>query len=173
MKRSLYEIGTQMTAIASLEDGGEIDAAADAFLASLENEEAGKLDDYVALIRTTEHERNAAKAEADMFRAVAEARDALVSRLKKRLLLHMERTGRDELATASGMRLRRQPNGGAVPVIVVPAINIEEVPDDYIVIERKLNTAIIRQRLEDGEALPMPLALHCSLGVRGNHLRIK
>lgn len=65
--RPLYEITDDLRRMLDLADetGGELDAAAAEYLATVEAEEAVKLDGYANLIRTLEMEEAAARAEAE------------------------------------------------------------------------------------------------------------
>lgn len=172
---SLFEIGSDLQALDDLldENGGDItdpavEAAVSEWFAKASEDEAEKLEAYVGLIRQLSAEVATAKAEADLFRGKAKAREGRIDFLKRRLREHLERTGRTKATTAAGRTLSIQSNGGAVPVRLAFAIDLADVPERFVKVTKAIDVDAVRKALEIGEVLPF-----ASLGERETHLRIK
>jgi hypothetical protein len=63
--------------------------------------------------------------------------------------------------------IRIQKNGGKTPLIRDDAVDVSQLPEDVIIVERKPNEERIREYLAAG--IPIPFY---SLGVVGTHVRI-
>jgi len=91
-----------------------------------------------------------------------------VKRLKNRLKDYLEFTGRTKAHTETGRTITVQANGGALPVITPPDIDIRGVPEQFVKVIRSLDLDAVREELKSGAELPF-----AQLGQRGTHLRIK
>lgn len=150
----------------------EVNQAVQLFLADLATAEAEKLDGYVYLIKTLEIEAQAAKAEADMFKAKQLARESRVRFLKGVMKGHLEKTGRASTKTARGYVIGVRKNGGKAPLHInedLYSAYDEMIPEKLVKIRKEFDTDGIRAALETGEELPPGLAW---LGEHGTHLRI-
>ncbi len=167
--RPLFAIGDDLAAIYDLVDetGGELTPDLEAWLAEIEHDEAAKCDAYVHLIKTAEMEAAAAKAEAEQWLARAAARTNFSKRLKERMKLYMEASGRTKIATATGRTLAIQANGGKVPM-VLHTDDTSLLPKEFTRVIVTPDNEKIREALESGA----PLAF-AHLEERGSHLRIR
>jgi hypothetical protein len=166
--RSLFAITADLVAVAeSIDDSGELSPDVEAFFGTLETEEAEKLDNYVNLVKQLDAEAVAAVAEAEQYRAKATARTNAVARLKARLKLHLEQTGRTKVATTTNRTIRIQANGGKVPLILADGLDAYALPGAFQKVTVSPNTEAIRDALEAGEQLPF-----AALGEKETHLRI-
>lgn len=125
-RRSLYELIPDLAAIAALieEAGGELDgkngATLERWMNDLGDEIGPKLDGYIYVIRNSEADAAACRAEGEQFMAEANlwlsrARvlENVGKRLKERLRDWMTLTEQPKLETAKGRKLSVQANGGA------------------------------------------------------------
>lgn len=167
--RPLYEITDDLRRMLDLADetGGELDAAAAEYLATVEAEEAVKLDGYANLIRTLEMEEAAARAEAEQYQLKAAARADAVKRLKGRLLDHLTATGRTKVQTAKGRTISVQANGGKAPV-KWSSVEVADLPPRFVVVRQEIDREAVREALERGEVLEF-----ATLGEKGQHVRIR
>jgi len=142
--------------------------AVDAWAAELNEGFEGKVDNYVALIKTLEGRAEVRKAEADRLarRVKVDAgnaaflKDRLVSVLQFRNLKKVE-TRRYKLTVAS--------NGGKLPLLISDdAREYLTKQDRFSVVERRLNTEAVREALEAGEKIG-----GAAFGERGVHLLVR
>lgn len=165
---TLFEISNELMHLYTTEvdDAGEIQPDALAWLASIEEQEAEKLDAYVNVIRQLEEEesfvRNAAHNEAIRYALLIKVRANRIEWLKKQLKEHLERTGCVKKQTATLRTIRIQSNGGKLPLKIDA-----EVPQTHCKVVYQPDTESIRQALEAGEQLEF-----AHLEPRGTHLRI-
>ena len=171
MSRTLLDITEDLQALDDLlsEAGGDItgvEGTVDAWLAELEQDLKGKVDNYAALITAMNARAEVRKAEADRLyqRAKTDANNARF--LRDRLKLALEDRGISKLETAR-YKVGVSKAGGATPLIiadptVVPAafIRVTEV--------REPDKDAIRKALESGAQVP-----GATLGVRGTYLAIR
>jgi hypothetical protein len=168
VSKTLFEIGEELAGLMEkIPEDGEISPELEAFFAEAQEAEGKKLDGYINVIRLLTGEAATAKAEADAYAAIAKARQARVDQLKSRLKVYLETTGRDKVTTATGRMIRIQKNGGKTPLIRDDAVDVSQLPEDVIIVERKPNEERIREYLAAG--IPIPF-FH--LGEVGKHLRI-
>ena len=170
---TLFEIAEDLRHVAELlladsDAGGELAvekaAAIDAWFADLEAQEAQKLDGYVNLIRRIEMEQNAAEQESKYYGAIATQRKNAIGQLKTRILDYLDFTQRASVKTATGRTLRKQANGGSLP-LEIDDVEATEVDEKFQKLE--LDRTAIKDALAGGEELPF-----ARFGPRGYHLRI-
>lgn len=176
--RSLYQIGSDMEALADLlyECGGDVtDAEAEAAVNKwlVENEFGlkKKIDGYAEIIRRFETMSAEANEEANRLKKLAAIRDNAAARLKEGLRLFMERHSIHRIDTELH-RFTLCANGGKEPVQVDPEYLDcpANLPAKYqkVITTIKPNLETIRADIENG----VPVAF-ARIGPRGNHLRIK
>jgi hypothetical protein len=162
---TLFDIGNELLQVLDkIGDGGEIDNDLDQYFASIQDDEAKKLDAYVGLIRQLEAEISVAKTEEEFFYQKAKARENKIKSLKDRLKEHLERTGRQRVTSAAGRTLRVQANASSHLVV-----KVEDVPPEYKI--SKVTVEIDNERIKKELAAGQVLAF-ASFGERGSHLRI-
>lgn len=126
-----------------------------------------KLENLCKVIRNLEADKEAHKTEADRHDKIAKTIDNNIKRLKDSMFNSMKVTGtskvKGELFTVS-----IQKNGGKVPLIQSPDMDIRKLPNQLVTIIEKPNTDAIRSALEGGNKVS-----GFSLGERGESLRIK
>lgn len=170
--RTLFDIGDDLVAleefIASLDgDITAADEAVTAWLVSLGEEQAKKLDGYINLQKKLELEAAFARGIADEYAKRAKSKEVTIARLDQRLITHMIATNQKKIETASGRILAIQANGGKVPLIMHD-VNPDDLPPTFQKVTYAVNTDAVRRALESGETLPF-----ASLGEKGSHLRIR
>lgn len=178
MSRPLFAIAEDVIRFSDLleeADGdlsklGEFEAAVTAWMDSLGDEQAQKLDSYLNLMKTLAMEAAAARAEAEQFALKARYRETAEKRLRDRLKLFLEVTGQTKVQTASGRTIAIQKNGGKAPLVFDPAVPVEEYAEKYAktVTTKTPNVEAIRADLEAGAELAF-----AKIGEVGSHLRIK
>lgn len=173
--KTLYEIGSALIELndlceeieGDLSRAGELSAAIEAYMASLEDQQAEKLDNYVGLIRQLEAEAVAARAEAEQWQQKARRRERRAQWLLENLQKHLDRTGQDRVRTASGREIAVVKNGGEQPLVIDPNATID-CNMDFVYPTYHWDKTAIREALAAGRELPF-----ARLGERGRHLRIK
>lgn len=118
-KRSLFAIGADLEALEQLitEAEGDIsdpkaEVAVQTWFDDLGHELAGKLDNYLWMIRKWESEQTVADAERDRMVSLAKTRANRIERLKSLLRSWMEQHQQNELVSATGRTIRLATNGG-------------------------------------------------------------
>jgi len=171
MTRTLLDITEDLQALDDLltEAGGDvtgIEATVDAWLAELEQDLKGKVDNYAALITAMNARAEVRKAEADRLyhRAKVDAGNAKF--LRDRLKFALEQRGVSKLETAR-YRVGVSKVGGAIPIIIP---DLAAVPSDFIRVTeiRQPDKDAIRKALESGQQVP-----GAALGARGTCLTIR
>lgn len=163
--KTLLDIKNDLLAVLdAVEDGGEIDAEFDAWMATLAEQEADKLDGYVALIQTLEGEIGTAKDVAERMYAKVRQRENKIKFMRKRMTEHLEATGRKRIKTASGWVVRLHANKQTISLTgeVPEAFNITETVTTTKPNWKAIEAALTKEQL--------PFAV---LDKRTNHLRIE
>lgn len=169
---TLLEIGEEVRALQDLldelEDGDitEVEATIDKWIKETSGALNVKLDGYCALIREKELLAAARREEAERLMKRVRVDENLAVRLEDRLRLFMKSTGNLKIET-NRYKLSVCKNGGKVPLVFdVPP---EKLPEKYRNEETtyKADSDTIRADLAAGISIP-----GCSLGARGDHLRI-
>ncbi len=171
MNRTLLDITEDLQALDDLltEAGGDvtgIETTVDAWLAELEQDLKGKVDNYAALITAMNARAEVRKAEADRLyhRSKVDINNARF--LRDRLKCALEQRGISKLETAR-YKVGVSKVGGAAPVII-PDLNA--VPADFIRVTelREPDKDAIRKALESGKEVS-----GATLGVRGTYLSVR
>lgn len=124
----------------------------------------GKVANYIGLIRNFESDAEAIKVEVERLTHNKQVVENKAKRLKQRLLDFFLDVGWTTVSTPRGT-VTVSNNGGAIPLVV----DLEdEIPDDFAVVKRELDTKKVREFLASGGELEW-----AKLGERGKHLRIK
>lgn len=175
MRKTLFDIGSELLALdAVLEElpGGELSPEAEAALAkwmdTLGDEEAAKLDAYLAYLNQLGMEQDRAREESRNWAYRANVRTNRIEWLKANLKLHLERTGREKVMTASGRVVAIQSNGGAAPLVLDPNLNVDEIDQSFVKVVKSVDHAAVRKAIEAGADLPW-----ARLDGRGTHLRVR
>jgi Siphovirus Gp157 len=164
--KTLLDIKNDLLAVLdAVQDGGEIDAEFDAWMVTLAEQEADKLDGYVSLIKTLEGEINTANDVAERMYAKVRQRENKIKFMRKRMTEHLEATGRKRIQTASGWTVRLHANKQGISLTgeVPEAFNITET-----VTTTKPNWKAIEAAMKTDGWLPFAV-----LEERTNHLRIE
>lgn len=166
---TLFAIGDELRAVLDLVDeSAELPPVVEQWFAEIGDAEAEKLDAYYWLIRQLEGEAAVATSEAEQQRAKATARENAVKRLKDRVKLYLESTGRTKAVSAKNRTFAIQTNGGKLPVEYTTLADPEWVPPEFVVVKKSIDGDKVRAHLESGKELEW-----ASLGLRGSHLRVK
>ncbi len=168
---SLYHISAEMQTVldAMLEDGVNSPEASEALNAHLQGLDVAldqKAESYAGIITELNARAEVRKEEAARIRTLAAADEALATRLKERLKVAMETTGRLRIETPR-FRLSVAQNGGKQPINIAPDA-VDSLPSDLTVTTVEPDREKIRAALEGGTMLP-----GCELMPRGTSLRIK
>jgi len=167
----LLQITDDMQALDDLlaEVGGDVSdpnvaAAVEAWMAELDVNFAGKVDNYAALITSIRARADVRRAESERLAKRAEIDEASADWLAARLLQALEARGTRKVET-DRYAVSVVGNGGKAPLILTG-----DVPPEWCKFIEKIevNRDKIRASLEAGEALPF-----ASLGERGRRLAIK
>lgn len=167
----LIDISADMQALDDLlaEVGGDVSdpnvaAAVEAWMAELDVNFAGKVDNYAALITSIRARADVRRAESERLAKRAEIDEASADWLAARLLQALEARGTRKVET-DRYAVSVVGNGGKAPLILTG-----DVPPEWCKFIEKIevNRDKIRASLEAGEALPF-----ASLGERGRRLAIK
>lgn len=170
----LFDIPADLQALGDLLDelGGEVtdvqvNAVIEQWYAECQTNESDKLEAMIGLICTRESQAAVAKAQKEQFAAKQQARENDVKRLKDRLKLYLEVTGRRRIDLPTGRVLAIQANGGK-PSLLVDPVDHREVDPRFLRVTTSIDNESVRQAIEHGD--PVPFA---RLGERGTQLRIK
>ena len=166
--KTLFSIGEELLKLYdSVDDSGEVNEEFERLANDLAQDEAKKLDGYIAIIAQMEMEEAACKAQVEQWSMKAKARANCVQRLKERIKGHLEATGRKEVVTASGRKIAIQASGGSLPVIV-DDIAIDDVPKELCTVKVEVSRTKIADALKAGKELAF-----ARFGPRGSYLKIK
>jgi hypothetical protein len=117
------------------------------------------------VLRELEARAEAQRAAAKAIAEAARRAEAACERIRGYVLLSMREAGLQRLAGTT-VELRRQKNGGVVPVII--ECPPESLPPDLQAVKIEANKAAIREALERGATVP-----GCSLGERSERLVLR
>jgi hypothetical protein len=171
MNRTLLDITEDLQALDDLltEAGGDItgvEATVDAWLAELERDLKGKVDNYAALITAMNARADVRKAQADRLyhRSKVDANNARF--LRERLKFALQQRGISKLET-DRYKVGVSNAGGVAPLVIPdPAA----LPADFIRVTevREPDKDAIRKTLQSGQEVP-----GAQLGERGTCLTIR
>lgn len=171
MNRTLLDITDDLQALDDLltEASGDVtgvEVTVDAWLAELEQDLKGKVDNYAALITAMNARSEIRKAEADRLyhRAKVDANNAKF--LRERLKFAFEQRGISQLETAR-YKVGVSKVGGATPIVIPDPASI---PSEFVRVTeiREPDKDAIRKTLESGKEVSGAM-----LGVRGTCLTIR
>lgn len=174
---TLFQISDDLRAVIDLvDDSAELPPIVEQWFAEIGEAESEKLFGYWSVMRQLEMEAATATAEAEQFQAKARARENAVKRMKDRLKLYLELTGRREAVASNGKKFAIQANGGKQAVTQTYALNpqdmtAEEVgrcPEALLRPRVALDMDELRKGLESGERYDL-----AKLEPRGTHLRVR
>jgi hypothetical protein len=170
----LFDLLTEHAALIDLllERDGELGddetaAVVDSWFADIAAEEGRKLDSIIGVIRTLEAEAAAANAEMSRWMTREIVRRNAIKRIKDRVKLYLEMTGRKKVTTADGRPISICGNGGLSPLWLEPEPVWERIGPDHKKVTMSFDNDGIRASLARGEDLPF-----ARLEPRQNHLRI-
>jgi len=151
---SLYQLTEELTALLNMADtemSEDIEAAMHEHTALIAEAFDSKADGYAALIRTCETRANARYEESQRLTKLAQADEALATRLRKALLEAMQATGRKKVQTER-FSLSVAQNGGKTPVVVTDE---DALPAQFKVPvwSERVDRDAIRDALERGETV--------------------
>jgi hypothetical protein len=169
---TLLEIADDVRALSDLLDGldgGEIQAgdqatALDKWFDEIGGAEKQKLDNYAALIRECELRAAVRREEKERLAKLVSAEDNKARRLKDRLKLYLEITGKKKIET-DRYRISLCGIGGRAP-LDKPA-DARALPPRFVITRYEADTDAIRAALEAGEEVD-----GCRLKDRGSYVKI-
>lgn len=164
---TLYELKGEYLALLEMAEDPDTDAEALAdTLESLNYDIEEKADAYVAVIG--ELDNDVAKIDAEIKRLTArkKAVSGNANRIKQNLQDTMTAIGKKKIKTALHT-ISVVKNGGKPPVDV-DSVDIEELPDCFVKIEKSIDKTMIREYLESGRELA-----YARFGEPGYHLTIR
>jgi hypothetical protein len=139
----------------------EAAAALEEFFKDIKSNENGKIDSYVAVLRSYELRAAARKEEAERLMKRVTVDENQAKRLKERLKLYLALTGRKKIETLR-YRVSVAVNGGRTPL----DIDEQALPAEYNRVVTEPDRELIYQALKSG---PVPGVVEKA---RGTHLRI-
>jgi hypothetical protein len=171
-KESLYVLGLEFQALEDLldESDGEVTEADTNVIEQWLAEYGARIEDkcagIIAFTRDLVTKADAADSEAKRLAQLARVRRNKIERLKRYVREVFEQAGLKKIDTPLGA-VRIQASGGALPVVLDPALDPRTLPEDC----RKETVAPVKEaiarRLNNGEVIP-----GASLGERGSYLKI-
>jgi hypothetical protein len=180
MTRTLLDITRDLEALDDLvaevdqslaETGGEVTPevqaaldAVDAWMAELDTDLKGKVDNYAAFIVTLDKRAEVRKAEADRLARRARIDATNAQFLKERLRGELERRGIRKVET-DRYRVSVAANGGKLPLLIQDEL---AVPERFWISVKRVSNDLVREALERGEAVA-----GARLGERGRRLSIR
>lgn len=171
MKRSLYEISAELSAIedALLESAGEADAQLEAWFDAIGAERDEKVKGYCQLITNLEADADACEDEAERLTRMGTVAHNAAERLKRRLKMFFETHGITKLDLVT-FKPRIQANGGALPLIVPAEWEAEpaSAPEAFQRRVIQLDKEAIREAIRNDEETH-----GAALGQRGARLRLR
>jgi hypothetical protein len=152
---SLYEIQHELMALLDMatetDKSAELEAAMQEHTNALIEAFDAKVDDYAALIRMCETRAENRMAEVERMKKLAEADDALATKLRQNLIAAMQQTKRTKVQTPR-FALSVVANGGKTPVQITDE---DALPEEFKipVYSVKIDKEAIRTALENGEPI--------------------
>lgn len=166
---TLWEIDHQLSAainqLEAMEGDEPLADVFESYVAELQDERDDKIANWGRFILYQESLADAAQAEADRIRKLAETRRNRAKSMKDCLKLYFEREGLKKIETATAV-VSLAKNGGKAPIKLPD--DLSELPDDYTYPIFKPDLDRIREDLEAGETIP-----GCALLQREQHIRIR
>ena len=141
------------------------DESLEEILVTINDELEAKADGYASVIANLTSDIEGIKAEEKRLKERRTAYEKSIERLKETLYKAMKETGKTKFKTER-FSFNIAKNGGALPVQLL--VDVSELPDDLVVIERKADKKAITQYINDTGDCTYAL-----LGERGESLRIK
>jgi len=141
--------------------------AIDSWMAELDADLEGKVDNYAALVTELLARAEVRKAEADRLAKRARIDTDNAKWLKARLLGELQERGLKVVDTPR-YRVSVAGNGGKIPLVVTDEARLM-ADERFVRVERSLDAAAVREALDAGDDLQGA----ATFGERGSHLRIK
>lgn len=164
---TLYELkGDYLRLLEMAEDPDTDEEVLADTLESLDYEIEEKADAYVAVIGELNADVEKIDAEIKRLTARKKTISGNADRIKQNLQDTMTAIGKKKIKTALHT-ISVVKNGGKVP-LVIDSIDIEELPDIFVNVEKSINKNIIREYLEKGGELG-----YARFGEQGYHLTIR
>ena len=166
MSETLFELTGEFLEVMDMFTDPDIDpqVLADT-LESIEGAIEVKAEGYVKVLKALEAEAKTCKEQEEEWKAKRQVRENHAKRMKEALKHAMIATGKEEIAAGEAVKIKLVNNGGQLPLIVDPEAKI---PDRFQKITYSVDNGLIRQALDDGEALPF-----AHYGERGKSIKIK
>ena len=164
---TLYELKGEYLALLEMAEDPDTDAEALAdTLESLNYDIEEKADAYAAVIE--ELNADVTKIDAEIKRLTARKKviSGNADRIKQNLQDTMTAIGKKKIKTALHT-ISVAKNGGKIP-LVIDDIDIDDLPDIFVKVEKSINKNIIREYLEKGGELG-----YARFGEPGYHLTIR
>lgn len=162
---TMYELTSKYLALLEMADDPETDADALAdTLETIEGEIEDKADNVQKILLELDGHAEIIKAEEKRLKERRERLERSAESLKARLKNMMKATGKTKFNTAL-FSFNIQKNGGSAAVIL--DVDVDDLPDDLVMIERKPDTKAIQALLKMGDSK------YAHFGERGESLRIK
>lgn len=164
--RTLWVISDELEEIGALlaENGGELTPELEARLDGVEGEFLAKVERVALYIRECERMAEGAKVEKDRLAAIQKANERTADGLKRYLLAHLERHGRDKVDTYKA-RVRRSPSP---PSYRWTGDTYEAIPEPFrrTKVVHSLNVDAVKEAICDGKPLPDGIEVSRSYHIR-------
>lgn len=165
---NLFELTEEYMQLLEMAEDPDIDpeVLADT-MEGLTGEIEDKADGYAYVIDSINADIDTIDKEIKRLQARKKTLTANVDSIKRNLYNAMLAIGKRKLKTAKHSFTIAK-NGGKIPVVYAPVIEIEKIPAEFVKVEWDVDKDAVREYLESGNELDF-----AHLGERGESLRIK
>lgn len=165
---NLFELTEEYMQLLEMAEDPDIDpeVLADT-MEGLTGEIEDKADGYAYVIDSINADVDTIDKEIKRLQARKKTLTANVDSIKRNLYNAMLAIGKRKLKTAKHSFTIAK-NGGKIPVVYAPVIEIEKIPAEFVKVEWDVDKDAVREYLESGNELDF-----AHLGERGESLRIK
>lgn len=165
---NLFELTEEYMQLLEMAEDPDIDpeVLADT-MEGLTGEIEDKADGYAYVIDSINADIDTIDNEIKRLQARKKTLTANVDSIKRNLYNAMLAIGKRKLKTAKHSFTIAK-NGGKIPVVYAPVIEIEKIPAEFVKVEWDVDKDAVREYLESGNELDF-----AHLGERGESLRIK
>lgn len=165
---NLFELTTEYVQLLELAEDPDVDPEVlSDTMEGLTGEIEDKADGYAYVINTIKGDIDVIDTEIKRLQARKKTLSNSVESIKNNLYNAMLAIGKRNLKTAKHSFTIAK-NGGKIPVVYAPVIEIEKIPAEFVKVEWDVDKDAVREYLESGNELDF-----ARLGERGESLRIK
>lgn len=165
---NLFELTTEYVQLLELAEDPDVDPEVlSDTMEGLTGEIEDKADSYAYVINTIKGDIDVIDAEIKRLQARKKTLSNSVESIKNHLYASMVAMDMRRIKTAKHSFTIAK-NGGKIPVLFAPDIDIENIPAEFVKVEWDVDKDAVREYLESGNELDF-----ARLGERGESLRIK